>query len=72
MNTCETCKYFGDELRDDSHHVPTGYHVCAWVKQNVYGDATGDAVVVDGSGYFAALCVKEDFGCNKWEPNGKV
>lgn len=26
------------------------------------------AFVVDGSGYFAALCVEEDFACSKWEP----
>lgn len=25
------------------------------------------AFVVDGSGYFAALCVEDDFGCVKWE-----
>lgn len=25
------------------------------------------AFVVDGSGYYAALCVEEDFGCIKWE-----
>lgn len=26
------------------------------------------AYAVDGSGYYAALCVSADFGCNKWEP----
>lgn len=70
MNTCGTCKYFGDPVKDENVHVPTGYHVCAWVKQHDdFGGATAteSAVVVDGSGYFAALCVKEDFGCNKWE-----
>ena len=25
------------------------------------------AVVTDGSGYYAALCVESDFGCNLWE-----
>ena len=24
------------------------------------------AYVVDGSGYYAALCVSEDFGCSQW------
>lgn len=70
MNTCGTCKYFGAAVRDDK--APTGYHVCGWIKhyENNYGDETptADAVVIDGSGYFAALCVKEEFGCNKWEP----
>lgn len=68
MNTCGTCKYFGDPVRDGNQHVPTGYHVCAWIKQwDDYGPPPdASAVVVDGSGYFAALCVVEDFGCNKW------
>jgi hypothetical protein len=26
------------------------------------------AFVTDASGYFAALCVEADFGCNKWQP----
>lgn len=26
------------------------------------------AVVQDGSGYYAALLSREDFGCNLWEP----
>lgn len=25
------------------------------------------AYTVDGSGYHAALCVSDDFGCNQWE-----
>ena len=25
------------------------------------------ALVVDGSGYSAALCVESDFGCTEWE-----
>lgn len=30
-------------------------------------DAESPAFVVDGSGYFAAFIVREDFGCNRWE-----
>ena len=29
--------------------------------------ASAKAVPVDGSGYFAAICVREDFGCVDWE-----
>ena len=66
--TCGTCKHFGevsDEAGGDT------YHACNLIKfHDTYkGDIkNGDgAVVIDGSGYFAALLVEEDFGCNKWE-----
>lgn len=29
----------------------------------------GKAYTIDGSGYYAALCVADDFGCNLWETN---
>lgn len=32
-------------------------------------DAESLALVVDGSGYFAQLIVREDFGCLLWEEN---
>jgi hypothetical protein len=28
---------------------------------------TGSHIMNTGSGFFAALCVKEEFGCVKWE-----
>ena len=31
------------------------------------GSLTAVAGVVDGSGYHAALCVSDEFGCNQWE-----
>lgn len=32
-------------------------------------DYSKSACVVDYSGYYAALCVKDDFGCVLWEPS---
>lgn len=62
---------------------PTRFHVCSLVKHNGYAgacepsfsdaetakqaDAETPAFCVDGSGYFAAFIVREDFGCNRWE-----
>lgn len=69
MNTCGTCKHFGDPIEDasDSHYIPTGYHVCRLIKQGERGEQVDDAaLVVDASGYYAALCIKEEFGCNQW------
>jgi hypothetical protein len=69
--TCGTCKYLGDLVPDeDEHRIPTGYHVCQLIKRpsNDYNEPRGEsALVIDASGYFAALCVKDEFGCNQWE-----
>ncbi len=71
MNTCGTCKYRGANINDE---VPTTFFLCDLIKHNNrmerdLGEAKGEhAAVVDGSGYYAALCVEEDFGCNRWEP----
>lgn len=47
--------------RDD-----TEYFLCERIKQAELKRGQG-ATVVDGSGYYAALCVETDFACNKWE-----
>jgi|HubBroStandDraft_6_1064221.scaffolds.fasta_scaffold1149822_2 hypothetical protein len=67
--TCGTCKFFSEKEPDDIY-PPTGYHVCGWLQHAVeIGKAPQpSAVLVDASDYYAALCVKEDFGCNQWEP----
>lgn len=70
MNTCGTCKHFGQPV-DSEHYVPSGYHICRLVERfDSYDTAQPSAAagVVDASGYFAALCVKEEFGCNQWAP----
>lgn len=73
MNTCATCKHFGPAVtewsEDEFNDVPTRFHVCQWIEHNK--DAVAHwpkaAYVKDGSGYMAALCVRDDFGCIDWE-----
>ncbi len=49
---------------------PAGLRVCNRIKDKPTNEelALTGALVADGSGYFAALCVAEDFGCIRWEP----
>jgi hypothetical protein len=68
VNTCGTCKYFQPPPSDDIY-CPSGYHVCAFIEHaRNRGEIPPPAVLVDASDYHAALCVKEDFGCNQWMP----
>lgn len=79
MNKCGTCKYFGEEVMQwsDGTGLPTGLHTCDRIKHSNFYDyddpAEYDRIeadladVVDGSGYQAALRVREDFGCVLWE-----
>lgn len=71
MNTCGTCKHKGMNIRSTKE---TKYFLCDRVKhgnndkkESTESVAGNGAYVVDGSGYYAALCVEDDFGCNKWE-----
>lgn len=73
MNTCGTGKHFGPlvpDMDDDSgdETVPSTYHKCLLLKHLNDGRCVMNAVagVVDGSGYYAAFCVHEEFGCNQW------
>ncbi len=70
MNTCATCKYFGTERglvnRFDDYNE-TKHHSCLRIIHG-NGDDSGNpahelAVVTDGSGYAARLCVLPTFGC---------
>ena len=78
--TCGTCKYRGepieheywDEAEDDMVARQT-YFLCELIK-HINGSYSAEnykpglgAGVTDGSGYYAALCVESDFGCNRWE-----
>ena len=79
MNTCGTCKYFG-RAREQGLFTEDGnyeeqsaqYHVCDLIQHiNGYDRETTPnsqqvAGVIDGSGWFAALCVTDEFGCNQW------
>jgi hypothetical protein len=75
MNTCGTCRFFGpleDALDDYSgdEDVPSTYHKCELLKHlnaTYPRPTTEPAGVVDGSGYYAVLCVHEEFGCNQWQ-----
>ena len=82
MSTCSTCRFFGakayieawDEDADDYVKVP--FHRCARIIHGNDGKRAHvlrkeNAVVTDGSGYAARLCVLPTFGCNLHEPKGK-
>lgn len=77
MNTCGTCKHKGKPIEiedwdDFGHNKPTGYFLCERAKhaghdRDLLSVPNQKMTVVDGSGYYAALCVEDDFGCNLWE-----
>ena len=66
MNHCKDCRHFGEEI---SVYTPTGYHVCDYIKHTDKSlhVVTANAVLQDGSGYWAGLCVRDDFGCVNFE-----
>ena len=75
MNHCKDCRHFGEEIKDfagvgdEIWDTPTGYHVCDYIKhtdKNLHV-VTANAVLQDGSGYWAGLCVRDDFGCVNFE-----
>ena len=68
--TCGTCMYFGniqevynDETFDDE---PTTYHTCDRIDMDKSYPAKQQALVDDGSDYYAVLLVEDDFGCVLW------
>lgn len=67
-NTCGTCKFKGKPL-----YSSPKYFLCDRIKHR--GDTylkhnrSEKAITVDGSGYYAALCVEDDFGCLEWKAN---
>ena len=71
---CGNCKFLGDRLTeydDDREEVSTQYFKCdliAHVGRNHMSASTRKALVQDASGYYAALCVREEFGCVQWAP----
>ena len=75
MTTCATCKHRGEEAitacneSTDWENAPTTFYECKMATHDKYSEYTPGqrAVVEDGSGYFARLCVENTFGCNKWE-----
>lgn len=81
MNRCGDCKFWGRKGEDGKFRSCTGVihdessihdeEVGDWMdeeyKESVIRINALPAVVVDGSGYFAALKTKEDFGCVLFE-----
>ncbi len=78
MNTCGTCKYKGKTItklgddKSDWEDIPTSFFLCNRIKHGNHSYGKGNergehAQVTDGSGYYAALCVEDDFGCILWE-----
>ena len=73
LKTCGTCKYLGKEVEafdyEKDETCKTGFFLCSRIMHDKrWKYHKGDkAVVEDGSGYHAALCVESDFGCNLWE-----
>jgi hypothetical protein len=71
MNHCKDCLHFGPEYPTYTEAGDgmkgSGYHECLFIKHAGdewdLVDATANAAVVDGSGYFARLTVRDDFGC---------
>lgn len=61
------------ELVDDRPPFDRTFFLCDRVKHIQQPDwaapelGEDNVFVIDGSGYYAALCVEDDFGCNKWE-----
>jgi hypothetical protein len=76
---CGTCRHWGSEddgwkrfrkcqeIRHDEHGESGDNQKSEFVAddESIFDD---EAVVVDGSGYFAALKTQEDFYCSLWQP----
>jgi len=75
MNTCGTCKYFGDNDERIDEICKDNRIACVRPSSaefkpclRYFADAaTARAQPMDYSGYFAAICVKDDYGCVDWE-----
>jgi hypothetical protein len=76
--TCGNCNFRGPRVDIPDENLvaqDSGFFRCARTKhddqlsQHDIPLARGvGAVVIDGSGYHAALLVESDFACNRWEP----
>ena len=71
---CGDCKYFGRDIttnHPDFAHDPNikGFHECTYIdSDHAYNsDCEKPVFCIDASGYFAAVRVREDFGCAAFE-----
>jgi hypothetical protein len=74
---CKDCKFFGEEqeyfsdVNDYNEPIKSGYHKCDAIdhlddigaRESVEKGEGPKAFAKDGSGYYAALKVRGDFGC---------
>ena len=76
MNRCKTCRFFGEPYEYWDHETDanaTDFNICNYVQhlnssdREQEGDLPVSAAVIDGSGYYARLVVKDDFGCVNWD-----
>jgi len=82
FRSCETCKHWKplDPSETAGRSRTTDFRECTRIKHDESSESDGNdppmdsesvfdepAVVVDGSGYFAALRTKADFCCCLWE-----
>lgn len=73
---CKDCRFLGEPYVHTYYDSETGddtetpFHVCDFVKHinAEYKIPVENVGVIDGSGYHAALVVKDDFGCVHFEP----
>jgi len=66
--TCGNCAFRGKEF-NNINAEKTGFFLCERINHEeaeCHEKGIG-ADLIDGSGYYAALCVEKDFGCNRWE-----
>jgi hypothetical protein len=72
MNTCGTCKYLGEEIKEydwrEREYRATGFHACDLIDLRRYQKKVPPplAYTEDASDYKACLCVRHEFGCAEW------
>jgi hypothetical protein len=80
--TCETCKYKGQIIDDSDIYDPgdepkceKDYFLCTRIEHIYKYDPpmviNQAAYIVDGSDYYAALRVTDDFACSEYKENQK-
>jgi hypothetical protein len=72
VNKCKNCKYFGERV-DTHSSIKEEFHICNYFRhcddyiRSEEDYDPGKPHCIDGSDYYAAVRVPEDFGCNGFE-----
>lgn len=76
MKTCGSCRYFGfdkDGNPVDAKaavlRIPDTHRACGYTRHFAY---ERPAFVIDASGFWSALCVSDDWGCNDHSPKDPI